>query len=418
MSRFGKAVVEKKQPILEGSAVVLPAVRSRESGDFEASSSGDSLLELEKSRAGTDSLNCFVEVEHYSVQNWGGRHGNEDRVMTHSDTMPNSSLSFHTLGVLDGHDTEVASDLASRLLPVELAKLLKRGCPVTEAYTRAMKTVEEKLKDVTSSAGTCVLSCTIAGNSLWCANLGDCRAILVPLAVPYRPGTRSPSKGASQEVSLPGGAATRVPPTKGVMKPKVLGMTWMSEDQKASKPAEKLRIRKAGGQILDGRVAGLEPSRTLGDFDVKAAVAKGVISIVPEVRRHEFVPDASTPAQAVLVCACDGVWDVLSGQDICDLITARTEICDLQIEMAARSWAPDRGVLQVLAKDLVEFSVAKGSKDDCTAVVAMISVPGDSAACATPSNASSAAGDGDRPLLFGRMGVGIVNPPEKTGGSQ
>jgi serine/threonine protein phosphatase PrpC len=160
-----------------------------------------------------------------------------------------------------------------------------------------------------------------------------------------------------------------------LLKPKVTGMIRMSQDHKASAPSERLRIEQAGGQVIDGRVEGLEPCRTLGDFDVKGQVAKGVVSIVPEVRRHEFVPNGSNPAQAVLVCATDGVWDVLSGQDVCNLIVARKEICKLQTEMADGREGPDKEVLKLLAEDLVQFSIAKGSKDDCTAIVAMISVP-------------------------------------------
>lgn len=295
-----------------------------------------------------------VEVEHYTARNWGGRHENEDRVMNKEDELPESRLRFHTVGVLDGHDTEVASDLVSSRLPGEVGRWLKQGCTVVEAYTRSMEALEDQLKAVTSSAGTCCLSCTIAGRFLWCSNLGDCRAILVPLAVPDSTGSAH------------------------LLKPKVTGITWMSRDHKASSPEEKRRIERAGGQVMDGRVEGLEPSRTLGDFDVKLRVAKNVVSIVPEVRRHEFVPNGSAPAQAVLVCATDGVWDVLNGTDICNLIVARKDICGLQTAMASGSARPDRQVLKLLAEDLVQFSIAKGSRDDCTAICALISVPADS----------------------------------------
>lgn len=299
----------------------------------------------------------LVEVEHYTARNWGGRHENEDRVMNHKDELPESQLRFHTVGVLDGHDTEVASDLVSSRLPHEVGRWLKQGCTVVEAYTRSMEALEDQLKAVTSSAGTCCLSCTIAGRFLWCSNLGDCRAILVPLAVPEPASSGHPG---------------------ALLKPKVTGITWMSRDHKASSPEEKRRIERAGGQVMDGRVEGLEPSRTLGDFDVKLRVAKNVVSIVPEVRRHEFVPNGSAPAQAVLVCATDGVWDVLNGHDICNLIIARKDICGLQTAMASESARPDRQVLKLLAEDLVQFSIAKGSRDDCTAICALISVPADS----------------------------------------
>lgn len=358
-SRFGGKVAEKKAPIPEESARILPpAEPSFAARAAERAPGGGLLLELsEQAGAVSPPCRCQVEIEHYSVQCWGGRHSNEDRVVAHRDMLPESNIAFHTVGVLDGHDTDVASDLVSSRLPGEMGRWLKEGYSVVEAYTRSMAELEEQLKAFTSSAGSCVLSCTIAGRFLWCSNLGDCRAILVPLAVPDAAAAAS----------------------SGVLKPKVTGITWMSQDQKASTASERQRIHQAGGQVMDGRVEGLEPSRTLGDFDVKANVKPGVISIIPEIRRHEFVPDGATPAQAVLVCATDGVWDVLTGQDVCNLIVARKEICKLQADMAAGCEAPDRDVLKLLAEDLVQFSIAKGSRDDCTAIVSLISVPSASA---------------------------------------
>ncbi|CAK0877794.1 unnamed protein product, partial [Prorocentrum cordatum] len=132
---------------------------------------------------------------------------------------------------------------------------------------------------------------------------GDCRAALIPLHMPD---------------AAPNGKMA------AASAPKVARLVWMSKDHKASSPDEYKRITELGGFVNDGRVEGLEPSRTLGDFDVKMKVKKGVISIVPEVRCQE-VSDGTSPGQAILVCATDGVWDVISGQDVCDLIHARKD---------------------------------------------------------------------------------------------
>lgn len=295
---------------------------------------------------------CNVQVTSFTAKNWGGRHDNEDRCMWESDTFEPGGVAFHTVGVLDGHDTAAASDRVSKLLPGVVARWLKEGRSVAEAYTAAMAQCEDNLKSVHASAGTCVLSCTLAGNHVWCANLGDCRAGLFSLQVD----PRSPD------------GEEGVPAVRKV--PKVERLIWLSHDHKASDPRERRRIIEAGGQVIDGRVEGLEPCRTLGDFDVKAHVKKGVISIVPEVRRAEMGSDLCA-SQAILVCATDGVWDVLSGQEICDLIAARKELLELQATI--HTPAPVVKPLRELAVDLVQFAVAKGSRDDCTAVVAMIS---------------------------------------------
>lgn len=288
-------------------------------------------------------LACKVEVACYTVMNFGGRHGNEDRVITARGV--HGELPFHTIGVLDGHDTAQASDAVAKLLPATLAKHLKGGEPMEQAFCSTMEECEESLKKLVETAGTCVCSCTVAGRHVWCANLGDCRAALVLLQVPE----------------------SAAGPTKA------LRLCWMSRDQKASSPDEVARIRAAGGRVSNGRVEGLEPSRTLGDFDVKLAVPPDVISIVPEVR-CVTLGDGRVPAQAIVVVATDGVWDVISGQDICDLIHARKELAALQTSMLRDGPRADSQPLRDLAQDLVQFAVARGSEDDCTAVAGMISV--------------------------------------------
>lgn len=273
------------------------------------------------------------------------------------DVWETLNVSYRTVGVLDGHDTDSASDLVSRLLPDAVSKRLKDGKPLIEAYTDAMAEMEESLKKVHASAGTCVNSCTIAGRFVWCANLGDCRSAIVPL----------------QEERAHTGA------------PKAAGIYWMSQDHKASCPSEMKRIRAAGGTVTDGRVEGLEPSRTLGDFDVKMSTKRGVISIVPEVRCFELGDGRSTE-HAILVCGSDGVWDVITGQDICDLIHARKDLSKLMdANIAGTPIAPGlRKPLRDLAEDVVQFAVAKGSMDDCTCVAALITVLPSSAASKPP----------------------------------
>eukprot|EP00440_Ansanella_granifera_P012581 gb/GFBE01013673.1/.p1 GENE.gb/GFBE01013673.1/~~gb/GFBE01013673.1/.p1 ORF type:complete len:341 (+),score=44.56 gb/GFBE01013673.1/:1-1023(+) len=292
-------------------------------------------------------LRCSVEVAHYTAKNWGGRHENEDRYMDSRDSHC-EKLTFHTVGVLDGHDTESASDTVARNLPAAVGRRLKEGLPITEAYIAAMAEMEECLKKVHASAGTCVNSCTIAGGIVWCANLGDCRAALVTLEEPASAG--GPAKAES--------------------------IHWMSRDHKASCPFEKKRIQDVGGTVVDGRVEGLEPSRTLGDFDVKLSTKPGVISIIPEVRSFEVgAGESPLGRRAVLILGSDGVWDVLTGQDVCKMIHARKDLGTFYTNDAVIE-APRAGVkaLHDLAEDVVQFAVAKGSRDDCTCLVAMITV--------------------------------------------
>lgn len=331
MSRFGLRRASAKEKVPEGDADLVTASRAKGFRDIASDPKVSPI--------------CSVQVEHHSAKNYKGNHENEDRWIDHHDADETLQLDFHMVGVLDGHDTESASDLVSRLLPAAVSKRLKEGSPLFESYADAMAEMEESLKKVHASAGTCVNSCTIAGRFVWCANLGDCRSALVPLQA---------------ERGSAGG-------------PKAAGIYWMSQDHKASSPSEMRRIKAAGGTVVDGRVEGLEPSRTLGDFDVKTSTKKGVISIIPEVRCFEL-GDGRSLEHAILVCGTDGVWDVLSAQDICDLIHARKDLAKLMD--AAASGKPVtpalRRPLRDLAEDVVQFAVAKGSMDDCTCVATLI----------------------------------------------
>eukprot|EP00438_Fugacium_kawagutii_P030288 Skav235051 [mRNA] locus=scaffold3697:22561:46412:- [translate_table: standard] len=175
---------------------------------------------------------CSISVATHTAKNWGGRHENEDRCMASQDSLT-ESFPFHTVGVLDGHDTDSASDLVAKLLPGAVGRRIKEGLPIGQAYMEAMAEMEDKLKKEHATAGTCVNSCTIAGGRVWCANLGDCRAALVTL--------EAPSPGAVKAEAL----------------------TWLSRDHKASCPIEQKRIEAVGGSVIDGRVEGLEPSRSM-----------------------------------------------------------------------------------------------------------------------------------------------------------
>mmetsp|Transcript_28335 Transcript_28335/g.84373 ORF Transcript_28335/g.84373 Transcript_28335/m.84373 type:complete len:342 (-) Transcript_28335:113-1138(-) len=334
MSRFGRAraPAAPKEPIKEVDADFASEV-GRPAGLLEAEKDAKSLPV------------CQVEVAVHSVKNWGGRHENEDRHTNQHDAC--GSLPFHTIGVMDGHDTDAASEYVSRMLPVVVGKHVKDGKSMEQAYVTSMEELENGLKKHCATAGTCVCSCIISSRWVWCGNLGDCRSCLIPLNVPE---SMAAAKAA-----------------------KAQHLVWMSRDHKASLPEEKRRITAAGGKVVDGRVEGLEPSRTLGDFDVKMQVKKNVISIVPDVRRAEIQLDSTGIGQAILVCATDGVWDVLSGQDVVDLIHARKEIAQLQAAVVLGERASIQP-LKDFAEDLVQFSIARGSRDDCTAICTLITV--------------------------------------------
>lgn len=99
-------------------------------------------------------------------------------------------------------------------------------------------------------------------------------------------------------------------------------------DHKPSHTNEKDRIEKAGGSVMIQRINGaLAVSRALGDFEYKLDLNLGpkcqLVSPEPEVYfqsrsdRDEFV-----------VLACDGVWDVMSNNEVCSFVLSRLQVTD------------------------------------------------------------------------------------------
>lgn len=96
---------------------------------------------------------------------------------------------------------------------------------------------------------------------------------------------------------------------------------FVTEDHKPINPGEKERIQKAGGSVMIQRVNGsLAVSRALGDYEYKRVMGKGpceqLVSPEPEVN----VLERDNELDEFLVLACDGVWDVLTNEEICDHI--------------------------------------------------------------------------------------------------
>jgi len=61
----------------------------------------------------------------------------------------------------------------------------------------------------------------------------------------------------------------------------------------------------------------------LGDYEYKNVEGRGpceqLVSPEPEV----FVHDRDDERDEFLVLACDGVWDVMSNEDVCDFVRSR-----------------------------------------------------------------------------------------------
>ncbi len=103
---------------------------------------------------------------------------------------------------------------------------------------------------------------------------------------------------------------------------------FSTQDHKPINPVEKERIQNAGGSVMIQRVNGsLAVSRALGDFEYKNVQGKGpceqLVSPEPEI----FVEDRADKDEFVIL-ACDGIWDVMSNEELCDFVRSRMQLTD------------------------------------------------------------------------------------------
>ncbi|KAM9410573.1 protein phosphatase 1G [Pholidichthys leucotaenia] len=98
----------------------------------------------------------------------------------------------------------------------------------------------------------------------------------------------------------------------------------MSYDHKPEDEVELTRIKNAGGKVtMDGRVnGGLNLSRAIGDHFYKRnkilPAEEQMISAMPDVKVLTLNEDHD-----FMVIACDGIWNVLSSQEVVDFISER-----------------------------------------------------------------------------------------------
>lgn len=212
-------------------------------------------------------------------------------------------------GVYDGHGGAKVAQYSSR----HLHKRILASSSYPEDMEAAMKegflgldsdmTMDDEMKE--ELAGTTAVAAIIRNNTIHVANAGDSRCVAS---------------------------------VAGLAEP----LSW---DHKPANEEEARRIIAAGGWVEFNRVNGnLALSRALGDFIFKKnpdkTAEEQIVTALPEVTSRPL-----TPAHEFVILACDGIWDVLSNQEVVDFCRDRIAggmapemICE---ELLSRCLAPD-----------------------------------------------------------------------------
>ncbi|CAH1127418.1 unnamed protein product [Ceutorhynchus assimilis] len=223
--------------------------------------------------------------------------------------------------VFDGHaGARVSAHCADHLLDAIVAQE-EFGEDVIKGIRQGFLDLDDKMRSLPEmssgedKSGTTAVCAFVSPKGLFIANCGDSRAVLCRNGNPV----------------------------------------FSTQDHKPALPSERDRIVKAGGSVMIQRVNGsLAVSRALGDFEYKNVKGRGpceqLVSPEPEI----FVQDRDERLDEFLVLACDGIWDVMSNEDLCSYVRSRLQITDNLTEVTGQ---------------VIDTCLYKGSRDNMSIVL-------------------------------------------------
>merc|ERR1719293_288746 len=128
-----------------------------------------------------------------------------------------------------------------------------------------------------------------------------------------------------------------------------------TQDHKPSNTIERERIQNAGGNVMIQRVNGsLAVSRALGDFEYKNVDGKGPTEQLVSPEPEFYIKERDESRDEFLVLACDGVWDVMSNEEICSFIGHRMRVHDN---------------LETICNEVIDTCLYKGSRDNMSIII-------------------------------------------------
>ena len=130
----------------------------------------------------------------------------------------------------------------------------------------------------------------------------------------------------------------------------------LSKDHKPICYEEKKRISELGGKIVfdggDWRIKDLSVSRAFGDLDALPYVC----------HTPDIFHDSLSSNDKFMILACDGLWDVLSSQEVVDFILE-------ELEKIKKNKSTNGVGKNNIARTLGEYAIQKGSYDNITIII-------------------------------------------------
>lgn len=256
----------------------------------------------------------------YTTSLIGKRESNEDKhkVIENENNVYKNLNNINYYAIYDGHGGKDVSTFLEIeihnyfLLPnIDYSDLKKLKNHIKNVFNHLQKKLDINYRNKSYNKGSTALIVIIYKDKenkkhLYIINLGDCRSILC--------------NGKNKSIQL-------------------------SVDHKPSLDVEKKRIGKLGGSIYhdgyDWRVESLSVSRAFGDIDTKP-----YISHIPDIYKKIL-----NNTDKFIVLACDGLWDVMSNQEVTNFILKNIN---------------DK---KNISKKLGEYAIQKGSTDNISIII-------------------------------------------------
>ena len=239
--------------------------------------------------------------------------------------------------------------------------------------------IDDALYTTTSLRGGSVgVLMVVTHDNLIVANVGDCRCILVQ--------SKQPSASATDENDL----VEQTQQLSIMDRTSATELEWfkkyhvqaLSTDHKPNIESEHERITGSGLKVVAEKVDAsltihkiqlsdgnkLATSRAFGDFEYKAnekrEIHEQAVIAIPEVVVQPRCND-----DVVMIAACDGIWDVMTNEEVAMFVTQRLDhYCD-----SAKTGTVDASILPKIGDELVLECLRRNSEDNMSVVIVALS---------------------------------------------
>ena len=302
--------------------------------------------------------NYIIKGYAYNTSRGNIRNYNEDTITVEKMKLKKTDEFFYFFGIYDGHGGIGCSLYLKEHLHNFVQEFsingIKKAIFDAENEFLTKRAVDEK-NNLRDSSGSCGVIAMIKNNQLIISNTGDSRVVL------FKNGK----------------------------------VFFVTQDHKPDSESEKQRIQNSGGQIyqspsiipiyqngkkvslpwrvLPGR---LSVSRTFGDIEAKHEKyggKKGVIIPTPDVFEFELNNEFD-----FMVIGCDGIFDVLSNEDLFDIWKSILEEKGMNVNTFKKMEADNEIDIDKLCGDfaglIIKSSLVKNSFDNVSCIVVVFNI--------------------------------------------